>query len=83
MIEIQWGTPIALYPPHNDVAERFCTIEKARHWLHRKWPVADDTRQAALEKIDSAMDCMCPVKDARIAFVVAALSAGFVPVRAS
>ncbi|TMV13684.1 DUF982 domain-containing protein [Arenibacterium halophilum] len=79
MVEIQWGAPITLYPTHNGVAERFSTIEKARHWLRRNWPIVDDTRQAALEKIESAIDCMSPVKDARSAFVAAALSAGFVP----
>ena len=83
MIEIQWGVPITLYPAHNGVAERFSTIEKARHWLRRNWRIADDARQAALEKIDSAMDCMSPVKEARSAFVAAALSAGFAPDRAS
>ncbi|WP_425075091.1 DUF982 domain-containing protein [Sagittula sp. S175] len=83
MFEIQLGAPITLYSAHNGVAERFSTIEKARHWLRRNWPIADDARQAALEKTDSAMDCMSPVKEARRAFVAAALSAGFVPDRAS
>ncbi|MFD1912515.1 DUF982 domain-containing protein [Halodurantibacterium flavum] len=83
MFEIQWGAPITLYSAHNCVAERFSTIEKARHWLRRNWPIVDDARHAALEKIDSAMDCMSPVKEARSAFVAAALSAGFVPDRAS
>lgn len=83
MIEIQWGAPITLYPMYDGVAERFSTIEKAHHWLRRKWPIVDDARQAALEQIESAMDCMSPVKDARGAFVAAALSAGFVPDRVS
>ena len=81
MIEIQWGEPITLYPTQDGVTERFSTIEKARYWLRRNWPIVDDARLAALEKIDSAMDCMSPVKDARCAFVAAALSAGFVPDR--
>ncbi|WP_417741573.1 DUF982 domain-containing protein [Salipiger sp.] len=83
MIEMHWGDPITLYPTKDGVAERFSTIEKARHWLRRHWPTSDEARQAALEKIESAMDCMSPVKDARRAFVAAALSAGFVPDRAS
>lgn len=83
MIEIQWGTPITLYTPDDGAVERFSTIEKAHHWLRRKWPVVDDARQAALEKIEAAMDCMSSVQDARNAFAVAAVAAGFVPVSAS
>jgi hypothetical protein len=79
MIEVQWGTPIALHTHDENDFERFSTIEKARHWLRRKWPVADDARQVALEKIEAAMECMSPVTEARRAFVVAATSAGYVP----
>lgn len=63
--------PITRSPAHDGVAERFSTIEKARHWLRRKWPVLDDARQAALEKVESAMDCRSPVEEARSAFVAA------------
>lgn len=80
LIEIYWGTPLSLVTsPEGDV-QKFGTIEKARHWLHRKWPVSDDARQRALETIDAAMDCMTPVGEARKAFMMAAKSAGFVPV---
>ncbi|MAM41127.1 MAG: hypothetical protein CL949_22085 [Erythrobacter sp.] len=82
MIEIQWGAPVALRQPHGGDTDWFSTIEKARYWLRRKWPVADSAQQTALEKIDSAMDCTGPVEDARSAFLHAAASAGFTQVRA-
>ncbi|SFJ81459.1 Protein of unknown function [Celeribacter neptunius] len=83
LIEIYWGTPLSLVTsPEGDV-QKFGTIEKARHWLHRKWPVSDDARQRALETIEAAMDCMTPVGEARKAFMMAAKTAGFVPVVAT
>ncbi|MBN7786349.1 DUF982 domain-containing protein [Ponticoccus litoralis] len=81
MMEIQWGAPVALHQPQNGTIEQFSTIEKVRYWLRRKWPVTDAARQTALTRIDEAMDCMRPVEDARHAFLVAALSAGFVLTR--
>ncbi|WP_206169654.1 DUF982 domain-containing protein [Tropicibacter alexandrii] len=81
MMEIQWGQPMTLIAPQDGRAERFSTIEKARYWLRRKWPVSDETRDIALDRIDAAMDCMRPVEDARHAFLVAALRAGFRPDR--
>ena len=83
MMEIQWGAPVALHEPQGGAVERFSTIEKARYWLRRRWPVADSAQQAALIKVESAMDCMGPVEDARHAFLIAALSAGFRPARVS
>ncbi|MBY6089773.1 DUF982 domain-containing protein [Maritimibacter alkaliphilus] len=83
MIEIQWGEPVALRQPHSGDIDWFSTIEKARYWLRRRWPVADNAQERALEKIDSAMDCTGPVEDARSAFLLAAISAGFTPDRAS
>lgn len=53
------------------------TIEQARHWLRKKWPVADLKRERALEQIDAAMHCLAPVGAARDAFVAAAKTAGF------
>ncbi|WP_121634536.1 DUF982 domain-containing protein [Tropicibacter alexandrii] len=82
MMEIQWGAPVALLQPRDGAVEQFSTIEKVRYWLRRKWPVTDAQRQTALAKVEAAMDCMSPVEDARHAFLVAALSAGFVPERA-
>jgi len=82
MMEIQWGAPVALREPQGGAIERFCTIEKARYWLRRRWPIADNAQQTALAKIDSAMDCIGPVEDARQAFCRAAISAGFTPARA-
>lgn len=81
MIEIQWGAPVALREPQSGEVERFSTIEKARYWLRRRWPVADSAQRTALAKIDSAMDCIGPVEDARHAFLLAGVSAGFTPAR--
>lgn len=79
MIEVQWGIPISLRQTQNGEIERFSTIEKVRYWLRRKWPTADGARQIALNKVDSAMECMSSVEEARRAFCAAALSAGFIP----
>lgn len=79
MIEIQWGQPVALVLPHDGEIERFSTIEKVRYWLRRRWPVSDAAQDTALAKVESAMDCMSPVEEARRAFLVAALTAGFEP----
>lgn len=78
-MEIQWGQPVVLITGHDGNVERFGTIEKARYWLRRRWPVGDAARHTALAKVESAMECMSPVEEARRAFVAAALSAGFVP----
>ncbi len=77
MMEIQWGQPMALITPQDGSIEHFSTIEKARYWLRRKWPTDDSNRDAALARIDAAMECMTPVEEARHAFLVAALSAGY------
>lgn len=82
MMEIQWGQPVALVQPHDGEVERFSTIEKVRYWLRRRWPVSDTARTTALAKVEAAMECMTPVEEARHAFLVAALSAGFVPASA-
>ncbi|WP_371685634.1 DUF982 domain-containing protein [Tropicimonas sp. IMCC6043] len=78
-MEIQWGQPVVLIAPKDGNIEHICTIEKARYWLRRKWPVSDGARTTALAQVESAMDCMSPVEDARRAFLVAATSAGFAP----
>ncbi|MBL3569582.1 DUF982 domain-containing protein [Rhodovulum visakhapatnamense] len=79
MMEIQWGQPMVLMTSHDGDVERFGTIEKARYWLRRRWPVSDGARHTALAKVESAMECMSSVEEARRAFLVAALSAGFAP----
>lgn len=79
MIEIQWGQPMTLIGPQDGTVERFSTIEKARHWLKRKWPIADVARDTALDRIEAAMDCLSPVEDAHQAFLIAARSAGYRP----
>lgn len=64
--------------PEGDV-QTFSTIEQARYWLLRKWPIADDARLIALQQVDAAMNCLLPVGVARRAFAAAAKSAGFIP----
>lgn len=79
MIEINWGRPLSfVMSPEGDV-QTFSTIEQARHWLLRKWPIADDARLIALQQVDAAMNCLAPVGVARRAFAAAAKSAGFIP----
>ncbi|WP_194095699.1 DUF982 domain-containing protein [Marivivens aquimaris] len=79
MIEINWGQPVHLVLNDAGETERFCTIEKVRYWLKRKWPVADGARVDALRNVEDAMDCIRPVADARNAFINAARSAGYQP----
>ena len=79
LIEIHWGEPLSfVMSPEGDV-QKFSTIEQARFWLSRKWPVSDDARERALHHLDAAMDCLGSVGTARRAFIAAARSAGFVP----
>ncbi|MEY4982512.1 MAG: hypothetical protein RIR62_778 [Pseudomonadota bacterium] len=77
MIEIQWGTPLSLVVSDEGDIQTFSTLEQAAYWLRRKWPVADDARITAIDRIDAAMHCLCSVGSARRAFVDAARSAGF------
>ncbi|MFC0342173.1 MULTISPECIES: DUF982 domain-containing protein [Paracoccus] len=79
MIEINWGKPLSfVVSPAGDIQE-FSTAEQARHWLRKKWPVADPARDRALYLVEAAMDCMASVGTARRAFISAARTAGFVP----
>lgn len=64
--------------PDGDV-QKFSTIEQAKYWLQKKWPIADEARSSALKQIEAAMDCIVPVGVARRAFATAARSAGFIP----
>ncbi|MGR3759004.1 DUF982 domain-containing protein [Roseobacteraceae bacterium NS-SX3] len=77
MIEIFWGSPISIFLPSEGRIRKVTTIEQARIWLQKAWPVSDHHRDAALEKIDAAMDCLAPVGAARDAFLLAARAAGF------
>ncbi len=79
MIEINWGNPITCVVSQQGDIKKFTTIEQARHWLLKKWPVADRSRGLALDHIDDAMQCLAPVGAARKAFVQAAMTAGFKP----
>jgi len=78
MIEIYWGKPLDLVVTSEGDTQSFSTIEQAKHWLRKKWPVADAKRLIALGKIDEAMTCLGSVASARVAFMDAASSAGFV-----
>lgn len=79
VIEINWGKPLSfVVSPAGDIQE-FSTAEQARHWLRKKWPVADPARDRALHLVEAAMDCMASVGTARRAFISAARTAGFVP----
>lgn len=79
MIEIHWGQPLFFVTSPDGDVQKFSTIEQAKFWLLKKWPIADDARSTALQQIQAAIDCIVPVGVARRAFVVAARSAGFIP----
>ncbi len=79
MMEIHWGQPLSFVISPEGEVQKFSTIEQARYWLHRKWPVADEARSRALDQLDAAMHCLVPVGSARRAFIAAARTAGFVP----
>ncbi|GHG90665.1 DUF982 domain-containing protein [Pseudodonghicola xiamenensis] len=83
MIEINWGKPLTFVVSEDGDTQKFTTIEQARYWLRKKWPVADRDREHAIEQVDAAMDCLTTVDAARKAFVSAAKTAGFRPERAS
>lgn len=79
MIEINWGHPLRFVVSDEGDILSFSTIEKAKYWLERKWPVEDVARNVALCQIEAAMDCLAPVQSARQAFLAAAATAGFAP----
>jgi hypothetical protein len=83
MIEIHWGEPLSFVISPQGEVQKFSTIEQARYWLRRKWPVADRARGQALSQVEAAMNCLASVGDARRSFVSAARSAGFVPAQAA
>lgn len=78
MIEISWGKPLTLVTENGDTVQ-ISTIEQAKYWLRKRWPVVDDARHSAVAAIQGAMECMLPVQAARRAFLVAAQTAGFKP----
>jgi len=77
MIEIFWGPTLVLTDAETGKQESFGTIEKAHHWLDRKWPVSDRASEVALTQVEAAMECMATVQEARSAFKGAAFTAGF------
>lgn len=77
MIEITWGKPLTFDAASHGGNYKISTIEQAKYWLRKRWPVADKAREHALIAIEDAMDCLAPVEMARSAFAVAARSAGF------
>ncbi|WP_022706890.1 DUF982 domain-containing protein [Paracoccus zeaxanthinifaciens] len=79
MIELNWGSPLALHSDDGTEIKAISTIEQARYWLEVNWPTSGAARDAALSRIDAAMECLLPVSSARAAFVAAASVAGFSP----
>ena len=77
MIEIHWGRPLTLVVSADGETQKFTTIEQAHYWLRKKWPVADNKRDLAIEQVDAAMHCLTTVDAARQAFMSAAETAGF------
>ena len=77
MIEIIWGKPLTLVAAESGDFHKISTIEQARYWLVKRWPVVDEARERALALITSAMECMAPVQAARTAFATAARTAEF------
>ena len=66
MIEVNWGRPLSLIvSPQGDI-QTFSTIEQARYWLRRKWPVADAAQRRALVQTEAAMHCLVPLGAARL-----------------
>lgn len=59
--------------------KKITTIEQAKYWLRKNWPVADRDRDLALDQIDAAMHCLVTVGAARKAFFSAAETAGLMP----
>lgn len=78
LIEIYWGKSLSLVL-RDGTTKNISTLEQARHWLRRRWPAEDRSRNLALRQIDAAMECLVPVAAARRAFVAAARAAGLMP----
>lgn len=77
MIEVYWGEPLTLVVSESGEERKISTIEQAKYWLKKRWPVIDDAHSRAISCIEGAMECMLPVEKARHAFMHAAKSAGF------
>jgi len=78
-MEINWGNPMTFVVSSQGDTQKINTIEQARYWLRKKWPVTDRNRDLALDYIDAAMHCLVTVGSARKAFLSAAKTAGFMP----
>lgn len=83
LIETSWGTPLSIIVSPSGDTKKITTTEQARHWLKKKWPVADAAHDRAIRQIEAAMECMAPVGAARQAFTLAARTAGLLPDRHS
>ncbi|UWQ73945.1 MULTISPECIES: DUF982 domain-containing protein [unclassified Leisingera] len=70
---------MTIFLPSEGRTQKISTIEQAHFWLQKAWPVSDQNRNIALEKIDAVMDCLAPVDAARAAFLSAVDTAGFHP----
>jgi len=77
LIETYWGQPMTFVVSVKGDTQEFTTIEQARHWLRRKWPIVNKERDRALAQVDAAMQCLTTVSVARRAFLSAAKTAGF------
>lgn len=77
MIEIIWGKPLTIVAAESGDFHKISTIEQAKYWLLKRWPVVDEARERALSVINLAMECMAPVQMARAAFAAAAQSAEY------
>ncbi|MDN3711921.1 DUF982 domain-containing protein [Paracoccus cavernae] len=77
MIEIIWGKPLTLVAAESGDFHKISTIEQAKYWLIKRWPVVDEARERALAMINGAMECMTPVQAARAAFAAAAKAADY------
>ena len=78
-MEINWGQPLVLVISPDGAVQKITTAEQARHWLRKRWPVADYHRDRALRHVEAAMECMAAVGAARQAFALAARTAGLLP----
>lgn len=78
-MEVNWGEPLVLVVSPDGAMQKITTAEQARHWLRKKWPVADQSRDGALHHVEAAMECMTSVGAARRAFTRAARTAGLLP----
>lgn len=78
-MEINWGEPVILVVSPDGDTKKINTPEQAAFWLRKKWPISDDHKYRAMDYIDAALNCLVEGGTARLAFIKAAKTAGFVP----